>query len=125
MQTDFAGIRAADAIVSVVTVHLDAERSPTILQEIIESISSHYGELGGFISADVLVSLDEKKLALMSEWANIHSWAASRYDQRVGELLENCLDNSTALAFEIYYRKSHFVGEPPVSHADPLLVGDA
>jgi hypothetical protein len=109
--TDFGAIKASDAVVSVVTLHLELDRSPTILQDIIEALRREYGSLAGFISADVLLSLDEKTLAIVSEWTNVHAWGASRYDPRVGELLENCLDNSTALAFEIYYRKSHFVGE--------------
>jgi hypothetical protein len=108
--TEFGSIKTTDAVVSVVTLHLEPDRSPTILQEIVEALRREYGSLTGFISADVLLSLDEKTLAIVSEWANVHSWGASRYDPRVGELLENCLDNSSALAFEIYYRKSHFAG---------------
>lgn len=111
-RTELESTQASVAVVSILTVHLDAARSPSILADVIHEVRAEYGSLCGFLSADVLLSVDEKTLAVVSEWNDVHCWAASRYDPRVGELLARCLDNSTALAFEVYYRKSHFAAAP-------------
>lgn len=101
---------SADAVVSVVTVLLSETHSPEVLKQAIDVLRGECNDLTGFLSGEVLLSDNAKKLAIVTEWRDIHAWSASRYDTRVGNMLEMCLVNSTVLDFELYHRKARFAG---------------
>jgi hypothetical protein len=111
-----------ELVVSIVTVALDPAHSPTIVGDIIEALQNEYGDLAGFVRSDVLVSTDLQTLAILTEWRDIHHWSASRYDPCVGRVLEGCLLNSTALSFELYFRRAQFVRRPEALTFIPRIV---
>lgn len=100
----------ADAVISVITILLSETHSPELLEQAIEVLRGECNDIAGFITGEVLLSQDAQKLAIVTEWSSSHAWSASRYDVRVGNMLEVCLANSSVLDFELYHRKARFVG---------------
>lgn len=96
-------------VVSVITVSLNASHSLDILKDAIDVLRSECSDVAGFITGDVLLSQDGQKLAIVTEWRDSHAWSASRYGERVGKMLEDCLANSSVLDFELYNRRARFV----------------
>lgn len=103
-------IRTDEVVISVVTAHLKTAHLHEVVDEAIEVLRGEAEEIPGFITGHVLVSIDAKKLAIVTKWRDIHAWSASRYDKRVGKMLEDCLSNSIVLDFELYRGKAHFIG---------------
>jgi hypothetical protein len=98
-----------EVVVSVITVLLRTTRSPEVLKQAIETLRGECNDVAGFVSGEVLLSVDARRLAIVTEWRDVHAWGASRYDVRVGNMLEVCLANSTVLDFEVYRRRARFV----------------
>jgi len=99
-----------EVVVSVITAQLEAAHFQEIVDEVTEVLRAESTSLPGFVTGHVMVSTDAKKLAIITEWRNDHFWSASRYDKRVGQMLEHCLANSSFLDFELYSGKAHFAG---------------
>lgn len=110
----------SEVVISVVTAHLETEHLQKIVDEVTDVLRGESADMPGFIAGHVLVSLDERTLTIVTEWRDSHLWSQSRYDTRVGQMLEHCLINSSALDFELYQRKAHFVvAEAPAPDAKP------
>lgn len=97
-----------EIVVSVITILLSETHSPELLEQAIEVLRGECNDIAGFISGEVLLSQDAKTLAIVTEWSSSHAWSLSRYDVRVGNMLEAFLMNSTVLDFELYHRKARF-----------------
>lgn len=97
-----------ETVVSVITILLSEPHSPKLTEQAIEVLRGECNDIAGFISGEVLLSRDIKKLAIVTEWSDSHAWSLSRYDVRVGNMLEVCLANATVLDFELYHRKARF-----------------
>ncbi len=104
-----ANARLDEVVVSVITAHLGAAHFQEVVDEVTEVLRAESMDVPGFITGHVLVNTDARKLAIVTEWRNSHFWSASRYDKRVGQMLEDCLVNSSVLDFELYSGKAHFV----------------
>jgi hypothetical protein len=102
-------MQSDEVVVSVITVLLTATHSPEILKQAIEMLRGESNDIAGFITGEILLNGDAKKLAIVTEWCDSHAWSVSRYDARVGSMLEVCLANSTVLDFELYRRRARFV----------------
>jgi hypothetical protein len=98
-----------EAVVSVVTVLLNGLQSEALLDRAVDVLREESVDLPGFLGGDALLSTDAKTLAIVTEWRDIHAWSASRYDMKVGQLLEEFLNSSTVLGFEVYHRKARIV----------------
>jgi heme-degrading monooxygenase HmoA len=103
-------IRSDEVVVSVITAHLRTEHLRDVVGEAIEILRGEAEDMPGFITGHVLVSIDAKALAIITEWMDSHVWSASRYDKRVGKMLEHCVSNSIILDLELYRRKAHLIG---------------
>lgn len=110
MFTSVTEIRSDEAVISVVTAHLKTAHSHEVIDEAVEVLRGEAEGMPGFLAGHVLVSIDAKKLVIVTEWRDSHAWSASRYDKRVGKMLEDCLSNSIVLDFELYRGKAHFIG---------------
>ncbi len=80
-------VRSDEVVISVVTAHLKTAHLHDVVEEAIEVLRGEAEEMPGFITGHVLVSIDAKKLAIVTKWRDSHAWSASRYDMRVGKLL--------------------------------------
>ena len=69
----------------------------------------------GFLSGEILISLDTRTLVTRTEWTDDLAWGKSRYDNRVGIMLGHSNAASKQLAVEIYVRHATFTGPPPRS----------
>jgi heme-degrading monooxygenase HmoA len=103
-------IRSSEIVISVVTAHLKNPHLHEVVDEAIEVLRGEAEEMPGFITGHVLVSTDAKKLAIVTKWRDSHTWSKSRYDERVGKMLEDCLSSSVVLDLELYCEKAYFVG---------------
>ena len=63
----------------------------------------------GFLAGEIFVSHDRKTIVILTEWTDLHAWSKSRYDVRVGKMLEDCVAASSEIEFEIYDRHARFL----------------
>ena len=92
-------------VISLVKVKIAAAEAPVLLKEAIDLLPVEKSNLPGFLSAQVLLSVEGTTLIVMSEWRNRHAWAQSRYDVRLGKLIDDWLMRSVAIEFELYTRR--------------------
>ncbi|HEY1680194.1 MAG TPA: hypothetical protein VGF98_00940 [Candidatus Tumulicola sp.] len=97
------------AVIGVIKMKTSATEVPALLEEINAIFVVERVSLDGFLAAQVLLSVDGKTIAIMTEWKDRHAWARSRYDMRIGRLIEHCLLKSATIEFELYTRR----GEVP------------
>lgn len=76
----------------------------------LEVLEGESKNMPGFLSGEILVSLDKKIVVILTEWTDSHAWSRSRYDVRVGKMLEDCLIASPETEFEICDRYGRFSG---------------
>lgn len=95
--------------VSVVKLRIQPSDTPDILSKASDVLQYESRELLGFIAGEVLVSADMKTIVILTEWVDAHAWGRSRYDARVGKMLEDCLAASPEIEFEIYSRHAKFL----------------
>ena len=104
--------RASEAksmsVLSVVKVRIHPSKTAAILSEAFDVLQRESKELSGFLAGEILVSVDKKIVVILTEWVDSHAWSRSRYDGRVGKMLENCLAASPEIEFEIYDRHAKF-----------------
>lgn len=96
------------SILSVVKLRLDPGDAARILSEAAGVLQGESTTQPGFLAGEILVSHDRKTVVILTEWKDVHAWGKSRYDVRVGKMLEDCLAASSEIEFEIYDRHSRF-----------------
>ena len=96
------------SILSVVKLRIDPSKVPAIVAEANDVLREESKTQAGFIAGEILVSRNRKTIVIMTEWVDSHAWSRSRYDVRVGKMLEDCLNASDAIEFEIYDRHARF-----------------
>jgi heme-degrading monooxygenase HmoA len=97
-------------VVSIVKVRLESGDVKTLLAETFDVLQLELKKIPGFLGGEILVSLDGKAFVVRTEWANLHAWSRSRYDARVGTMLEHCGAASKQLEFEVYARHANVAG---------------
>jgi|SRR6185312_7275645 len=96
------------SVLSVVKVWNDPSIVADLLEEASKVLDHESKTQAGFIAGEILISRDGTKLVIFTEWTDAHSWSQSRYDARVGKMLEDCLTSSTEIEFEVYGRHARF-----------------
>lgn len=96
------------SVLGVVKVWLEPTAAPDILDEASHVLDEESRRQAGFIAGEILVSTDSTKVVILTEWTDRHAWSQSRYDARVGKMLEDCLIASTQIEFEVYDRHARF-----------------
>ena len=96
------------SVLSVVKVWNDPAIVANLLEEASTVLDHESRTQAGFIAGEILLSHDGTKIVVLTEWTDAHSWSQSRYDARVGKMLEDCLTSSTEIEFEIYDRHARF-----------------
>lgn len=92
------------SVLSVVKVRMEADKTAAILEEAAATLRGESTTQPGFLVGEILVSHDKKTVVIITEWTDLHTWSRSRYDVRVGKMLEDCLAVSSQIEFEIYNR---------------------
>ncbi len=93
------------AVIGFIKMKTSATEVPALLEEINAIFVVERVSLEGFLAAQVLQSVDGETIVIMTEWSNRHAWARSRYDMRIGRLIEHCLLKSATIEFELYVRR--------------------
>ncbi|MEO7202059.1 MAG: hypothetical protein ABIZ82_05640 [Candidatus Tumulicola sp.] len=93
------------AVIGFIKMKTLATQVPALLEEINAIFVVERVSLEGFLAAQVLESVDGETIVIMTEWSNRHAWARSRYDMRIGRLIEHCLLKSATIEFELYVRR--------------------
>ncbi|MDQ2680381.1 MAG: hypothetical protein M3Y21_05080 [Candidatus Eremiobacteraeota bacterium] len=99
-----------EPVIGVVKIRIEAIDSPELLGEAITVLDAESRGLQGFLAAQILVSVDNKTMVILTEWSDHHAWSGSRYDVGVGKMLERCHAKSTSIEFELYTRRAEFTG---------------
>ena len=94
----------AKRIVSVIKVRIQPADASDLLAGTLEILTAEGKELLGFLAAQVLLSVDNRTMVIITEWSDRHAWGKSRYDPGVGTLIERLSLKSSAIEFEIYTR---------------------
>jgi hypothetical protein len=95
----------AGPVIGVIKMRTSAAEEPSLLEEINAIFVVERASIDGFLAAQVLQSVDGKTIVIMTEWVDRHAWARSRYDMRIGRLIEHCLVKSATIEFELYVRR--------------------
>ena len=98
-------------VISVIKLKVDAADMGELLAEGIAVLAAESRDLQGFLAAQILVSVDNKTIVILTEWSDHHAWGQSRYDARVGEMTERLYIKSTTFEFETYTRRANFAPE--------------
>lgn len=96
------------SVLSVVKVWIEPAAAPSLLEQAAEALHGESQTQAGFIAGEIFVSLDSKKIVILTEWIDSHAWSQSRYDARVGKMLADCLSAASEIEFEVYDRYSRF-----------------
>lgn len=96
------------SVLSVVKVWLEPATAPKLLDEASNVLDEESRRQAGFIAGELLVSTNTTKVVILTEWTDRHAWSQSRYDARVGKMLEDCVAASTEIEFEVYDRHARF-----------------
>jgi quinol monooxygenase YgiN len=92
-------------VIGVIKMKTSTSEVPALLKEINAIFVVERSSIEGFLAAQVLQSVDDKTVVIMTEWSHRHAWARSRYDMRIGRLIEHCLLKSATIEFELYIRR--------------------
>lgn len=79
-----------------------------VVCKIAEVLTAESKDLPGFLAAEILCSIDNKTIVILTEWCDHHAWGQSRYDSRVGEMIGSLYINSATIEFETYTRQGTF-----------------
>jgi hypothetical protein len=101
-----------EPVIGVIKMKTSVTEASVLLKEINAVFVIERVSLVGFLAAQVLQSVDGKTIVVMTEWTDRHAWARSRYDMRIGRLLEHCLLNSASIEFELYTRRGEVSRQP-------------
>lgn len=97
-----------EAVIGVIKIKVDAADVSELLAEGTAVLSAESRDLPGFLAAQILVSVDNRTIVILTEWSDRHAWSQSRYDVRVGEMTERLYIKSTIIEFETYTRRANF-----------------
>jgi quinol monooxygenase YgiN len=101
-------------VISVVKIRIEPHQAAGLLAKALDALAAESRKnLPGFLTGQVLLSVDNKVVALLSEWTDRHAWGKSRYDPIVESLIADFHDESLAIDFELYTRR----GEVPIKNA--------
>ncbi len=100
--------RIDEPVVAVVKVKIDSIDAPELLAEAMAVLGAESRQLAGFLTAQILLSVDNKTMVILTEWSDHHAWGQSRYDTRVGNMIEHCNARSSTIEFELYTRRGEF-----------------
>jgi quinol monooxygenase YgiN len=93
-------------VVSVMKVKIDPKDAAGLLAKTLDALAAEGSKnLPGFLAAQVLLSVDNKIIVVLSEWSDRHAWGKSRYDSIVESLVKDCYDKAVTIEFEIYTRR--------------------
>lgn len=98
------------SVFSVVKLRVKPSGELPLLAKALDVLKEESTTLDGFIAGNLLVSLDSRTVVVLTEWVDRHSWSRSRYDSRVGEMLEDCFTESPEVEFEVYNSQAQFRG---------------
>jgi hypothetical protein len=98
-----------EPVIGVIKLKTSGSEAAELLKEINAVFIVERQSVPGFLAAQVLQSVDGGTIVIMTEWSDRHAWAKSRYDMRIGQLLERFLMISITIEFELYVRR----GEVP------------
>ncbi len=102
-------------VIGVVKLKAGVADIRELLTEGIEVLTAESRNLQGFLAAQILVSVDNTTMVILTEWSDHHAWSRSRYDVRVGNMIEHCYIKSPTIEFETYTRRASF-GGTSISH---------
>jgi heme-degrading monooxygenase HmoA len=94
-----------EPVIGVIKLKTTPAEATGLLEEINAIFLVERQSLPGFLAAQVLQSVDNATIVIMTEWSDRHTWAKSRYDMRIGQLLERILMKSVTIEFELYVRR--------------------
>ncbi len=97
-----------EPVIGVIKMKIDAIDAPELLTEAMDVLAAESRQLKGFLTAQILLGVDNKTMVIITEWSDHHAWGQSRYDMRVGMMLEHCNARSTTIEFELYTRRGEF-----------------
>jgi heme-degrading monooxygenase HmoA len=95
----------AGPVIGVIKMKTSATEVPSLLEQINAIFLVERTSIEGFLAAQVLQSIDGRTIVIMTEWTDRHAWARSRYDMRIGKLIEHFLLKSATIEFELYVRR--------------------
>ena len=78
-----------------------------------ELLASFAGDTSGFIAGEILVNDESTAIVILTDWIDRHAWARSRYDERVGRLLEHCTLQAEQVDYAVYGRLKRFANSTP------------
>jgi quinol monooxygenase YgiN len=91
-------------VISVIKIKIDPADAPGLLASALDTLAIEGKDLHGFLAAQVLLSVDNRTMVVMTEWSDRHAWGKSRYDPGVQKLIERLTLKSSTIEFEIYTR---------------------
>lgn len=94
--------------IAVIKITVGAADMIAVVNKIAAVLTAESKELPGFLAAEILGSVDNKTIVILTEWCDHHAWAQSRYDARVGEMIGSLYINSATIEFETYTRQGTF-----------------
>lgn len=97
------------SVFSVVKIRVQPDAASPLLGKTLDVLKEESTKLPGFVAGELLVSLDGTIVVILTEWVDRHAWSRSRYDARVGEMLEDCLAESHHIEFEVYDCRAKFL----------------
>jgi quinol monooxygenase YgiN len=98
-------------VVSVMKVKIDPKEAAALLAATLEAFAAESKSSPGFLVAEVLLSVDNETIVVVSEWSDRHAWGKSRYDPIVESLVNRYYDKAIAIEFEIYTRRGEVTRE--------------
>jgi quinol monooxygenase YgiN len=97
-------------VISVVKVRVETGDAKALLAEAAGVLQLEATNMPGFLTGEILLSVHRNVFVIRTEWTDIHAWSRSRYDARVGAMLEHCEAASKELEFEVYARHASVAG---------------
>ena len=93
-------------VVSVMTIKIDPNEAASLLAIALDNLAGEeVKNLPGFLTGQVLLSVDNRTILLLSEWSDRHAWGKSRYDPIVEGFVKDCYEKAIGFDFEIYTRR--------------------
>ena len=99
---------ANEPVISVIKLKIRASDAAELVAASIDVLAEESRDLEGFLGAQVLTSVDAGTLVVLTEWSDHHAWSQSRYDARVGAMMEKYHTKASTIEFELYTRRKDF-----------------
>jgi nucleotide-binding universal stress UspA family protein len=92
----------ASAVCVVRLVEVDAKDFDRVYGEIATFMQGTGSELPGFAGSELFGSEDATRIVIVVEFRTHDDWSRAQWDERLGELLEELVGNTTTLDFNLY-----------------------